>query len=119
MAERLSAIPSQLTRADVEAVNKHFSQPETEWLMFSISMMGFLNKFMNAIGVELEQDAINDTAALLSQTGWQAGIHAMNGYRITKNATPEKDNLFTYLRVIRHAPGADSLGKAMDKGCTH
>ena len=115
-AERLSAIPSQLTLADVEAVNKHFSQPETEWLVFSISMMGFLNKFMNAIGVELEQDAINDTAALLSQTGWQAGIHALNGYRITKNPTPKKDDLFTYLRVVRHAPGAILWEKQWVKG---
>ncbi len=116
LAERLSAIPSQLTLADVETVNKHFSQSEIEWIIFSISMMGFLNKFMNAMGVELEQDAINDTAELLSQTGWQAGIHALNGYRITKNAAPEKDNLFTYLRVIRHAPGAVLWEKQWVKG---
>jgi len=58
LAERLAAVPSQLTLADVEEVNKYFSQTETEWLVFSISMMGFLNKFMNAIGVELEQDAL-------------------------------------------------------------
>jgi hypothetical protein len=106
LAEGLAHIPSKLTLADVEAVKRHFTPTEIEWLVFSISMMGFLNKFMNAVGVELEQEAINDTAELLSKTGWQPGIHADNGYSITKSATPQQDNLFTYLRVIRQAPGA-------------
>ena len=106
LAEGLAHIPSKLTLADVEAVKRHFTPTEIEWLVFSISIMGFLNKFMNAVGVELEQEAINDTAELLSKTGWQPGIHADNGYSITKSATPQQDNLFTYLRVIRQAPGA-------------
>src|SRR6185436_4149937 len=63
-------------------------------------------KFMNAIGVELEQETINDVAELLSKTGWQPGIHAVNGHSITKSTIPQQDNLFTYLRVIRQAPGA-------------
>lgn len=106
LAEGLATIPSSLTLADLEAVKKHFTPTETDWLVFSISMMGFLNKFMNAAGIELEQEAINDTAELLSKTGWQPGIHAVNGYDITNSATPQRDNLLTYLRVIRHAPGA-------------
>jgi alkylhydroperoxidase family enzyme len=106
LAEGLAHIPSALTLADVEAVKQHFSPAETERLVFAISMMGFLNKFMNAVGVELEQEAINDTAELLSKTGWEPGIHASDGYSITKSVTPPKDNLFTYMRVIRQAPGA-------------
>ncbi|MDI3319265.1 carboxymuconolactone decarboxylase family protein [Pinibacter soli] len=106
LAEKLAHIPSLLSISDVEAVRKHFSTAETEWLVYSISMMGFLNKFMNAMGVELEQEAINDTAELLSNTGWKPGIHANNGYSITKPFSPQQDNLFTYLRVMRQAPGA-------------
>ena len=106
LAERLAHIPSTLALADVEAIRQHFSPAETEWLVFAVSMMGFLNKFMNAVGVELEQQAINDTAALLSKTGWEPGIHAGDGYSVTKSVTPPKDNLFTYLLVIRQAPGA-------------
>jgi alkylhydroperoxidase family enzyme len=106
MAEKLAHIPSTLTLADVEAVRQHFSPAETEWLVVAISMMGFLNKFMNAVGVELEQEAINDTAELLSKTGWEPGIHADSDYKVTKSAIPQQDNLFTYLRVIRQAPGA-------------
>jgi alkylhydroperoxidase family enzyme len=106
LAERLAHIPSTLTLADVETVKQYFSEKQTEQLVFSISMMGFLNKFMNAIGVELEQETINDVAVLLSKTGWQPGIHSNNGYTITKNTAPQQDNLLTYLRVIRQAPGA-------------
>lgn len=106
LAEKLAHIPSMLTLADVEAVKQYFSLAETEWLVFAISMMGFLNKFMNAVGVELEQEAINGTAELLSKTGWEPGIHAGDDYSITKSVTPPRDNLFTYLRVIRQAPGA-------------
>src|SRR5688572_10436579 len=71
LAEGLAQIPCTLTLADVQTVNQYFTPTETEWLVFSISMMGFLNKFMNAVGVELEQEAINDTAELLAKTGWQ------------------------------------------------
>src|SRR4051794_41116548 len=79
-------------------------------------MMGFLNKFMNAMGIELEQDAINDTAAVLSQTGWHPGKHVKGKYQITKATNPDQDNLLTYLRVIRQAPGAVSLEKKWTHG---
>ena len=106
MAEKLADIPSSLTMADVEAIRQYFSPVETEWLVYAISMMGFLNKFMNAMGIELEQEAINDTAELFSGTGWEAGIHALNGFTVTKPGAIQRDNLLTYMRVIRQAPGA-------------
>jgi len=111
MAEKLAQIPSSLTMVEVEAAREYFSPSETEWLVNSISMMGFLNKFMNAMGIELEQEAINDTAELLAKTGWVPGVHARDGVFVTKQGDPKQDNLFTYLRVIRQAPGAVRLEK--------
>lgn len=116
LAEKLAQIPSSLSIAEVEAVRQHFSPTETEWLVYSISMMGFLNKFMNAAGVELEQEAINDTAELLAKTGWKPGIHARNGFTIIKSGGPKQDNIFTFLRVIKQAPGAVLLEKKWTKG---
>ncbi|MES2777384.1 MAG: hypothetical protein V4722_24610 [Bacteroidota bacterium] len=116
LAEALAHVPSKLTLANVEALKQHFSPAEIEWLVYAVSMMGFLNKFMNAIGVELEQDAINETAGLLSQTGWEPGIHAVNGYQVTKPGLPPMDNLLTYLRVIRQAPGAVLWEKKWTRG---
>jgi hypothetical protein len=91
---------------DIEALRQYFSPSETEWLVYAISMMGFLNKFMNTMGIELEQEAINDTAELLSGTGWEPGIHTLDGFTVTKPGIPARDNILTYLRVIRQAPGA-------------
>src|SRR5213075_2025112 len=34
LAEKLANVPSLLTSADVAAVRKHFSQGETEWLVY-------------------------------------------------------------------------------------
>ena len=116
LAEGLSRIPADLTLAECHAVEEYFSTAQIEWLVFSISMMGFLNKFMNAMGVELEQDAINDTAAVLTQTGWNPGKHINGSYRVTKTTTSRQDNLFTYLRVIRQAPGAILLEKKWTRG---
>ncbi len=116
MAEKLASIPSLLTLDDVNAVKNHFSQSETEWLVFSISMMGFLNKFMDAMGIELEQEILNDSAELLLKTAWNPGKHANNGYHITESVQPQKDNLMTYLRVIRQAPGAVRWEKKWTKG---
>jgi hypothetical protein len=106
LAEGLAQIPARLSKEDIKTVREYFTEEQTEWLVYAISMMGFLNKFMNATGVELEQHAINDVAQLLSKTGWQPGIHAPAGYNVTKVTIPDKDNLWTYLRVLRHAPGA-------------
>jgi hypothetical protein len=66
--------------------------------------------------VELEQEAINDTAELLSKTGWKPGIHGGNNFKDIKRTIPQRDDLFTYLRVIRHAPGAVLWEKKWMKG---
>lgn len=68
LAENLAHIPSLLKPGDVEAVRQYFSEAETEWLVYSISMMGFLNKFMNATGVELEQEARYGSASEVIRT---------------------------------------------------
>lgn len=116
MAESLSGIPAYFTVKDYQLLTRHFSPERIESLAFSVSMMGFLNKFMDAIGVELEQEAINDTAELMSKTGWTPGKHVDGPYRITEKTTPEKDNFLTYLRVIRQAPGAVLLEKKWTRG---
>ena len=77
---------------------------------------GFSEQVMNAMGIELEQESINDTATLLTQTGWQPGIHVNGEYQITSASTAKKDNILTYLKIIRQAPGAISLEKKWTQG---
>jgi len=115
MAEALSRVPAELTLAHCNSMSSHFSPSEVEQIVYSISMMGFLNKFMDAIGVELEQEAINDTADLISKTGWKPGKHVNGTYRVTEKSTLKTDSLLTYLRVVRQAPGAVRLEKKWTK----
>ncbi len=116
MAEALSRVPVELTLAHCKSMAQYFSPAEVEQIVYSISMMGFLNKFMDAIGVELEQEAINDTADLISKTGWKAGKHVNGEYKVTEKSTLKSDTFMTYLRVIRQAPGAIRLEKKWTKG---
>lgn len=116
LAKGLSRIPADLTVDDIENAKKFFTDSQIEWLVLSIGMMGFLNKFMNAMGIELEQDAINDTAAVLSETDWAPGKHVKGEYQITKKTTPKQDNLLTYVQIINKAPGAVSLEKKWTRG---
>ncbi|HEX5002362.1 MAG TPA: hypothetical protein VFW78_07680 [Bacteroidia bacterium] len=111
MAEGLSRVPVELSLTQCNSMSEYFSPSEVESIVYSISMMGFLNKFMDAIGVELEQEAINDTADIISKTGWKPGKHVNGTYKITEKTTLKSDNLLTYLRVIRQAPGAVRLEK--------
>jgi alkylhydroperoxidase family enzyme len=116
LAEGLSRVPVDLSRKECEVMLEFFSAEETEWIVFSISMMGFLNKFMDAVGVELEQEAINDTATLLLKTGWKPGKHINGQIDLTQAATSAYDSLLTYLRVVRQAPGAILLERKWTKG---
>jgi hypothetical protein len=83
------------------------SSLDIEWIVLSIGMMGFLNKFMDAIGVELEAAAIEDVSTLLTPTGWKPGHQASTEVALPSRSTlPERDNLGTYFRVIQQLPSA-------------
>jgi hypothetical protein len=112
MAEALSKVPSDFTPEQLAELKQHFSPAEQSQIMRSVCMMGFLNKFMDAVGVPLEPESIADVGKLLGDTGWHPGRHVGADYRVpTTSASIPKDNLRKYLKVIRHAPGAVRLDK--------
>lgn len=118
VAEGLSTIPVSVTPEDIENFVTVVPQRDQEWVVMGIVMMGFLNKFMDAMGIELEADAINDVSELISPDGWKAGKH--NWYELPQpniNRTPPAvDNAGTCLRVVRQAPGAIRLERSWTKG---
>lgn len=116
LAEALARVPATLTAAEVQEAEKYFRADEVEGLVLAVSVMGFLNKFMNAMGVELEQEALDETGAVLAQTDWRPGYHVRGEYRFTSRGNPPVDSLRTYLRVIRQAPGAVRLEKQWTRG---
>ncbi len=144
VAEAISRVPADITRADVEEIERYLPPSEIEWIVLSVAMMGFLNKFMDTMGIELEEAAINDVEDLIGPTGWKVGKHGWNSEELDEIDLTEgrplrplprsrgngnggadhvagylqvpQDSLGTYLRVIRQAPGAIRKERQWTKG---
>lgn len=122
IAEALSTDPHHYEPVMSAELEKHFSDDHAEWIIMGVAMMGFLNKFMDAVGVELEPEAVTDVQALIGSTGWSVGQHAWagtDGYPETDDdtpTTPPQDSLATMLTVLRNGPGAAKLDKQWTKG---
>ncbi len=142
VAEGMSSVPAYLHKSHINELQKHLSDPEIEWVVLGAALMGFLNKFMDTMGVELETSAIEDVKDLITQTGWTAGKHSWSAENVDDYFSPEaagrplapkvetyqpgngipgyseipKDSMSTYLKVMRHAPAALRRDRAWTKG---
>lgn len=136
LAEAMAVVPSKVTPEHIAAVEAHLSEEDVEWIVLAVSLGGFLNKFMDSMGVLLEEEAIADVQALLRPVGWNPGKHLWESEletgleqegRTLASANQEwaevdnseeipVDGMGTYLRVFRQAPGAVRLEKGWTKG---
>ena len=107
VAKALSKIPCSLSVQHCQALLKYISPDDLEWIVLSIGMMGFLNKFMDATRVELETETLSQVQMFLDAQDWRSSNNIQ---------TPSTDNLQTYLRVFKLAPSAMSLEKTWTKG---
>lgn len=115
VAKSLARIPCELTVEEHSALRKHYSDAEAEWIVLGVSMMGFLNKFMDAIGVQLETDTAAETRQTMGE-GWSAGKAGRALAHKNNLEKPASDTLRTKLSVIRHAPQALKLDKQWQQG---
>ena len=138
-------MPADLKAEDIAELRSYMSDDEIEWVVLAVCMMGFLNKFMDTMGVELESEAIRDVEELISSTGWNVGKHGWSsedfddvqmteGRTLTPKETSDGngsddadgskagweevpvDGLGTYMRMMRHGPGAKRIEKSWTKG---
>ncbi|MEM8922342.1 MAG: hypothetical protein AAGD35_02495 [Actinomycetota bacterium] len=119
LAEGLSTMPHTYDPKLADEVENHLGPDNTAWVAMGAAMMGFLNKFMDALGVELEAEAVNDVAALIEPTGWEVGQHnwAEPDLAADEDAEgPGNDSIWTFLKVGRNAPGAVRLERQWMKG---
>ncbi len=140
VSEAISRVPADLKHDDVAELRSYLSDDDIEWLVLSVSMMGFLNKFMDTMGVELEEEAIHDVEELIAPTGWGVGKHGWSSedyddvqmtegqlLRPQDNGSAGDsgkagweevpvDGLGTYMRMIRHGPGAKRIERSWTKG---
>ena len=116
VARSLSRVPCELTAAERRELRRHFSPADVEWIVLGICMMGFLNKFMDAIGVELEGSTIAEVEALIAPSGWAPGKHLDRDAPRTAAVMPGGDTIRTKLGVVRFVPSALSLDRKWTAG---
>jgi alkylhydroperoxidase family enzyme len=141
VAEGMASVPAHLHKSHITELRKHLSDSEIEWIILGAALMGFLNKFMDTMGIELEAGAIHDVEDLISQTGWSAGKHSWSAEGIDDYFSTEaegqplrpkrngaatagppgytevpKDSLGLYWKVFKAAPGALRKDRSWTKG---
>lgn len=117
-AEALASIPCAFTRQHRDELLQHFSARDAEGIALGVAMIGFLNKFMDAVGVDLEEAAVEEVSPVLLPTGWTTGKH-----RVASETDPAfqprpggRDTLATKLAFLRHVPAALKLEGSWTRG---
>ena len=115
MARAVSSVPVRFTAAHREQLLSSFSPADAEWILLGVAMMGFLNKFMDALGVELEGPTVEEVRGVIAPSGWSPGKHGDGGAG-PHGAPPRADGAATKLGILRYAPQAILLDKKWTAG---
>jgi alkylhydroperoxidase family enzyme len=113
-ARALSRVPAMITDDERANLAVHFPAAHVEWIVLAIAMMGFLNKFMDVVGVELEAGVASEVQALIAPSGWNPGKHFTG--TVPDSPPPHADSLATRLGVLRYAPTAVLLDRKWTAG---
>ena len=116
VARALGRIPCELTREERDALIAAYGPDRAEWIVLGMVMMGFLNKFMNAIGVELEGAVVDEVTSTIGPD-WSPGTA---GFDLDPTSAPKSppvaDGLWTKLRLVPMMPRALLLDRTWQKG---
>jgi hypothetical protein len=120
VAEALASVPCAITGEHRAELRRHYSAADAEWIVLGISMMGFLNKFMDAVGIDLEAAAVQEVSEVLRPTGWTPGKHRIDGAPAADPSLQARpggpDTLRTKLAILRYLPAAVWLDRAWTRG---
>jgi hypothetical protein len=117
VALALARVPSTLGGQEREELSRQFTPAHCEWIVLSVAMMGFLNKFMDAMGIPLETSTVDEVNGVIAKSGWTPGKHLAGP--INAGETPQADSLATKLSLIRYAPKAVALDRKWTRGVPH
>jgi alkylhydroperoxidase family enzyme len=116
VARSLARIPCELTAAERDELIGVYGPKRAEWIVLGVVMMGFLNKFMSAVGVELEQPVVDEVVTTIGPD-WSPG---QAGAALDSSAPakppPPADGLATKLRVLPLVPNALRLDGRWQRG---
>ncbi len=119
-AEALARIPCAFTHEHRDELLHQFSARDAERLALGIALMGFLNKFMDALGIDLEEASVREVSGVLLPTGWTPGKHRVAAETTADPALQARpggpDTLATKLALLRHVPAALRLERSWTRG---
>ena len=106
VARSLSRVPCELTAAERAELVDVYGERNAEWVVLGAVMMGFLNKFMDAIGVELEQSVVSEVRSTMGPdwTPGKAGTEL--DATAPERPAPAVDGLRNKLRLLPLMPAA-------------
>lgn len=70
-----SQVPNAVTDEHAENLRKHWDDGEIVEIMGVIALFGYLNRWNDSMGTQLEDPAAEDGRDLLGSNGWEIGKH--------------------------------------------
>jgi alkylhydroperoxidase family enzyme len=116
VAVALATVPSSLTEVQRTALQRAYSSGDAEWIVLAVAMMGFLNKFMDAMGIPLEESILATAHAVIGPSGWTPGQHGETGDAGSKVTRPQRDRLGNLLTVLPMLPAVIYRDKRWTSG---
>ncbi len=75
LAVASSSVPNGVNDAVAQRMREHWNEGEIVEIMGVISLFGFLNRWNDSMGTEIESGARESGEELLSKAGWDPGKH--------------------------------------------
>jgi len=116
VAQSLGQVPCKLTNEEKTTLVNLVGKQVCETVVFGMLSMGYLNKVMDSIGIELEIDTYLETKDLVGTDFADSKAGVMLDSNASGVAPPSKDSLGTLVRLIPHIPGALMLDAQYTKG---
>ena len=93
-----------------------YGERKAEWVVLGAVMMGFLNKFMDSVGVELEQSVVSEVSATISPD-WSPGkAGTLLDPGMSESPVPAADGWRTKMRVLPLLPAAIRFDRRWQHG---
>ena len=75
LARDAGLVPNATTGAHFEELNRHFNEQEIVEIVGVIALFGWLNRWNDTMGTELESAPLRFANSTLASRGWSAGKH--------------------------------------------
>jgi hypothetical protein len=73
----LGPTPCKMEKSVHDKLTSAFNASDVEWVMLGACMMGWLNRFMHMVGIDLEEALVDECQGMLQKHGWNTGDHAI------------------------------------------